>query len=115
MDIYALYEYNYCPAETLTGDLFTQGEAKADMKAEDKNLWLDRLFGERNTDVRIQRAKKKGAGADKFPCKVLAHGNRVVWLRLENEKIRRMWMKHKSPTCKGSPPHHQHCPAVRAS
>ena len=57
------------------------------METVDKNLGLDRLFGDRNTDVRIQRTKKRVAGADKFPCKVLAHGKgRVVWLRLENEK-----------------------------
>ena len=99
MDIYALYTYSYCPAEAVQGDLFLSRDVKVDMDTEDKNLWLDRLFGDRNTDVRIQRVKKRGAGADKFPCKVLAHGTgRVVWLRLENEKIRRMWVKRQSAT-----------------
>ena len=99
MDIYALYTYSYCPAEAVQGDLFLSRDVKVDMETEDKNLWLDRLFGDRNTDVRIQRMKKRGAGADKFPCKVLAHGTgRVVWLRLENEKIRRMWVKRQSAT-----------------
>ena len=98
MDIYALYEYSYCSAEAMQGDFFDPQDIKVDMSTEDKNLWLDRLFGKRNTDVKILRMKKKGGGGDKFPCKVLNHGNRVVWLRLENEKIRRMWMKHKSAT-----------------
>jgi hypothetical protein len=98
MDSYALYSYDYCSAEAVQSDLFISQDAKVDISTEDKNLWLDRLFGKRNADVRIQRTKKNGAGADKFPCKVLAHGGRVVWLRLENEKIRRMWVKHQSTT-----------------
>ena len=98
MDSYALYNFTYCPAETIQGDFFISRDIKVDMSTEDKNLWLDRIFGGRNTDVRIQRKNKRGAGADKFPCKVLDHGGRVVWLRLENEKIRRMWMKHQSST-----------------
>ncbi len=99
MDTYALYTYTFCPLEAVQGELFVSGDVKVDMSAEDKNLWLDRLFGDRNSDVRIQRMKKRGAGADKFPCKVLAHGTgRVVWLRLENEKIRRLWVKHQSAT-----------------
>ena len=97
MDIYALYTYDYCPVEAVQSDIFVSQDIKVDMSTEDKNLWLDRLFGDRNTDVRIQRMKKRGAGADKFPCKVLAHGKgRVVWLRLENEKIRHLWVKHES-------------------
>jgi hypothetical protein len=97
MDSYALYTYSFCAAEAVQGDFFISQDVKVGMSTEDKNLWLDRLFGERNSDVRIQRVKKNGAGADKFPCKVLAHGKgRVVWLRLENEKIRRIWVKHQS-------------------
>lgn len=98
MDSYALYTYTYCPVEAVQGDFFISQDIKVDMSTEDKNLWLDRLFGKRNADVRIQHMKKRGAGADKFPCKVLAHGGRVVWLRLENEKIRRMWVKRQSTT-----------------
>lgn len=99
MDIYALYTYNFCPAKAVQGDFFISQDVKVNLETKDKNLLLDRLFGERNTDVRIQRMKKRGAGADKFPCKVLAHGKgRVVWLRLENEKIKRMWIKRESTT-----------------
>ena len=99
MDIYALYTYEYCPVEAVQGDFFISRDEIIDINTEDKNLWLDRLFGDRNADVRIQRMKKRGAGADKFPCKVLAHGKgRVVWLRLENEKIRHLWMKFPSST-----------------
>lgn len=97
MDNYALYTYDFCPVEAVQTDFFISQEIKVDISTEDKNLWLDRLFGDRNTDVRIQHMKKRGAGADKFPCKVLAHGKgRVVWLRLENEKIRHLWVKHES-------------------
>lgn len=99
MDSYTLYTYTYCPVETVENDLFNPINVKINMSTEDKNLWLDRLFGARNADVRIQRMNKRGAGADKFPCKVLDHGKgRVVWLRLENEKIRRMWLKRQSAT-----------------
>lgn len=99
MDSYALYNFTYCPVEAIQGDFFISRDLKVDMSTEDKNLWLDRIFGDRNADVRIQRIKKKGEGAEKFPCKVLAHGTgRVVWLRLENEKIRRIWVKRQSNT-----------------
>lgn len=98
MDNYTLYTYSYCPVQMVQSDLFIPNDVKIDITTKDKNLWLDRIFGDRNTDVRIQRKKKRGEGADKFPCKVLDHGGRVVWLRLENEKIRRMWMKHQSNT-----------------
>ena len=99
MDTYALYTYEFCPAEAVQGDFFISRDVKVDLNTEDKNLWLDHLFGDRNSIVRIQRKKKRGEGADKFPCKVLAHGNgRVVWLRLENEKIRHLWLKYPSST-----------------
>ncbi len=99
MDSYALYTYEFCQAESVQENFFIPHDVKVDMSTEDKNLWLDRLFGDRNSDVRIQRIKKRGAGADKFPCKVLAHGTgRVVWLRLENEKIRRIWVKRQNTT-----------------
>ena len=97
MDTYALYTYEYLPANEVQGNIFTAQDKQVDFSTKDKNLWLDHLFGDRNTDVRIQRMKKNGEGADKFPCKVLAHGKgRVVWLRMENEKIRRLWVKRKS-------------------
>jgi len=96
MNIYALYTYTFYPFGVVQSSFqVSPDDVKVNMDTEDKNIWLDRLFGDRNTDVRIQRTKKRGA--DKFPCKVLAHGNgRVVWLRLENEKIRRLWVKHRS-------------------
>ena len=97
MDIYALYTYEFCPVDAVQYDFFIPQNTKIDMSTKDKNLWLDRLFGDRNTDVKIQRIKKRSAVAETFPCKVLAHGSgRVVWLRLENEKIRHMWLKHQS-------------------
>jgi hypothetical protein len=97
MNTYSLYTYEYCPVETVQHDFFISQDIKIDMSTKDKNFWLDHLFGDRNTDVRIQRIRKRSTVAEKFPCKVLAHGSgRVVWLRLENEKIRHMWLKHQS-------------------
>ena len=98
MDNYSLYTYEFCPIEVIENELFTKSETKIDMTTEDKNLWLDCIFGDRNSDVRIQHVKKRGVGADKFPCKILGHEKRVIWLRLENEKIRRIWVKHHSKT-----------------
>lgn len=51
MDSYALYNFTYCPAETIQGDFFISRDIKVDMSTEDKNLWLDRIFGGRNTLV----------------------------------------------------------------
>ena len=97
MDTYSLYTYKFIPIEKLQDNFFIPYNIKIDQSTEDKNLWLDRLFGERNTDVRIQKINKNGKGTDVFPCKVLAHGSgRVVWLRLENEKVRRLWVKRRS-------------------
>ena len=99
MDSYALYTYSFCTADSVQTNAFAPKDVKIDMSTKDKNFWLDHLFGDRNTEVRIQHIKKNGGGGDKFPCKVLAHGKgRVVWLRLENEKIRRLWVKRKSAT-----------------
>lgn len=96
MDSYGLYTYDFCPISSVQGNLFGSKDVKLDMSTKDKNLWLDHLFGGRNTEVRIQHMRKNGEGADKYPCKVLAHGGRVVWLRLENEKMRSLWVKRKS-------------------
>jgi len=51
MDIYALYTFDFCPAEAVQTDLFIPQDVKVNMQTEDKNLWLDRLFGDRNTDA----------------------------------------------------------------
>lgn len=96
MDSYGLYTYDFCPVSSVQGNLFSSKDVKIDMSTKDKNLWLDHLFGDRNTEVRIRHMRKNGEGADKYPCKVLAHGGRVVWLRLENEKMRSLWIKRKS-------------------
>lgn len=97
MDSYGLYTYDFCPASSVQGNLFSSNDVKIDMSTKDKNLWLDHLFGDRNTEVRIRHMRKNGEGADKYPCKVLAHGDgRVVWLRLENEKMRSLWIKRNS-------------------
>ena len=63
MDTYALYTFDYCSVDEIQGNIFSSPDVKVDMSTEDKNLWLDHLFGDRNTDVKIQRMKKKWRGS----------------------------------------------------
>lgn len=95
MDRYALYTYNFIDAKVIEPNLFREGQEKVPASTADKNLWLDRLFGAKKSDVKIQKLKN-GKGADKYPCTVLAHLDRVVWLRLENERLQKRYVKHAS-------------------
>lgn len=104
MDIYALYTYTFKDAETVQYNLpYPEEQVKVPASTADKNLWLDRLFGGKKADVRIQNVKKNGKGADKYPCTVLAHKERVVWLRMENEKSQRIYVKSQSMTSEPDP------------
>ena len=62
MDSYGLYTYDFCPVSSVQGNLFSSKDVKIDMSTKDKNLWLDHLFGDRNTEVRIQHMRKNGEG-----------------------------------------------------
>lgn len=95
MDNYALYNLCFEDIEAVQGDFTISEVVEKPYPSMDKMLWLDRLFGERKTDVRIQRVKKN-VGADKYPCTVLAHKDRVVWLRLENKKAVSLFVKQHS-------------------
>lgn len=96
MGNYALYYYTFSDKKSFQQS-FNYEEIVEDVSAAttDKNLWLDRLFGGRNTNVRIQRVKK-GSGADKYPCTVINHEDRIVFLRIENEKLLSVYQKHHS-------------------
>ena len=95
MDSYALYNFFFVEAQDIQGDFTISEVVERPNPSMDKNLWLDRLFGDRKADVRIQRVKRN-VGADKYPCTVLAHQDRVVWLRLENEKAVSVFVKRHS-------------------
>lgn len=99
MDHYALYHYSF--SERLFYQQSFNYEENVENSPEettDKNLKFDRLFGGRNTIVRIQKVKK-GTGADKYPCTVLHHDDRIVFLRIENEKLLSVYQKtHLNPS-----------------
>lgn len=92
MDTYALYYYFFEDADTIQGDFTVSEVVEKPDPSLDRKIWLDRLFGERKADVRIQRLKKNN-DADKYPCKVLEHQDKVVWLRLENKKAVSVFVK----------------------
>ena len=110
MDRYSLYTYSFHEREHIQLNCFRDGHVKVPFSTEDKNLWIDRLFGGKKADVRIQSLKKGGKGADKYPCTVLAHEERVVWLRMENEKIMRIYVKKQSMTSEPDPIDQQEWP-----
>ena len=96
MDQYYLYHYSFSDRQNLQRSInFDKNVEESLAATKDKNLWLDRLFGGRNTFVRIQTVKK-GKGADKYPCTVLNHEDRIVFLRIENEKLLSVYKKTKS-------------------
>lgn len=99
MDIYALYTFSFTEPESFHYNSYEN----VPKDTVDKNLWLDRLFGGKKADVRIQKINKNGKGADKYPCTILAHENRVVWLRMENEKSMRIYEKKRSKTSEPDP------------
>ena len=92
MDNYFLYKFEFEDSKVIQGDFTISEVVEKPDPSIDKNLWLDRLLPERKYDVRIQRVKKN-LTADKYPCTVLAHNDRVVWLRLENEKAVSLFVK----------------------
>ena len=92
MDTYALYKFSFKEINSIQGDFTVSQVVEKPDPSVDKNPLFDHLFGERKTDVRIQRVKKNMC-ADKYPCTVLAHKDRVIWLRLENEKAVSIFVK----------------------
>lgn len=97
MDRYAIYTFSYKDSKCIQGNLLNGENVGLPDPSEDKNKKLDFLFGSKNTDVRVQRLKKNKV-ADKYPCTVLEHQDRVIWIRIENEKIVRVYEKSAKST-----------------
>lgn len=92
MDTYAIYRFDLSQADSIQGD-FTHGDTIVEPQLDHMYENFERLFGDKGTMVRIQHEKKKGAGAEKYPCYVLAHANHVVLLRLENVKSKTIYQE----------------------
>lgn len=87
---YAVYRYELSKADAIQGD-FTQGETLVEPQLEHRYDNFEHLFGDKGAEMRIQHEKKRGTGADKYPCYVLAHDNHIVLLRLENVKTKTVY------------------------
>jgi hypothetical protein len=95
MDKYAIYNFELMKRRVIQGDL-TRGEEIDVPKMEHAHENFDHVFGGKGTEVRIQREKRRGEGADKFPCHVIAHDHNIVLLRLENVKSVTVYESHKT-------------------
>lgn len=85
MDKYAIYNFELTKCRAIQGDLM-KDDYFVVPQIEHAYENFDHVFGNKGTEVRIQKEKKRGVGADKFPCHVIAHDRNVVLLRLENVK-----------------------------
>lgn len=96
MDKYAIYSYKFVDV-TREGELFKEKEeTQSDSSEEKRKVWLDRLFGEKNTLFTVKKQNKNDA--DDLPCTVLAHCEKFVLLRLENPKHISVWIKKQPKT-----------------
>lgn len=94
MDKYAIYTYRFKKEAVTEGD-WTEGEQVKSPSIEHAQEKFEMLFGNKGTDVRIQKDSREGATY--FPCSVLAHDNHVVLLRIENEKQIPVYVKSRQP------------------
>jgi len=85
MDKYAIYHYELTKRKVIQGDLM-EDEQFVVPQMEHAQENFDHVFGDKGTEMRIQKEKRRGTGADKYPCHVIAHDRKVVLLRLENVK-----------------------------
>lgn len=88
MEKFALYYYTFKKIQDLQGSFFKPEQTAGDT---DRNAFINHLFGPSKSDVRIQ--KVKGSDADKYPCTVIEHEDRIVYLRMENEKTLNAYLK----------------------
>ena len=96
MDKYAIYSYEFVDV-TREGELFKEdNDTQSDSSEEKRKVWLDRLFGEKNTLFTVKKQNKNDA--DDLPCTVLAHSEKFVLLRLENPKHISVWIKKQPKT-----------------
>lgn len=101
MDNYAIYKFELYKREGSQGD-WTKCDQMIEPQMEHAYENFERIFGKKGTVVRVQKEKKRGEGADKFPCHVLAHDHNIILLRLENVKNVTVYESH--PTA-GPIPH----------
>ena len=101
MDNYAIYKFELYKWEGSQGD-WTKCDQMIEPQMEHAYENFERIFGKKGTVVRVQKEKKRGEGADKFPCHVLAHDHNIILLRLENVKNVTVYESH--PTA-GPIPH----------
>lgn len=89
MDKYAIYSYEF-EKRPIQGDLFDTGNEHSPVKTdEERRVWFDRMFGERNTDVRIQ--KPNSQKVTNCPSVVMAHSDNITILRVVNPKVVSYW------------------------
>ena len=95
MDKYAIYKFELHKQQGSQGD-WTKGEQMVAPQMEHAYENFERVFGKKGTTIRIQKEKKRGEGADKFPCYVLAHDHNIILLRLENVKNVTVYESHQT-------------------
>ena len=83
MDKYAIYDFRLFKREIIQTD-WTMGDQTVSPQIEHAYENYEHLFGKKGTTLRVQKERKRGEGADKYPCYVLAHDHHVILLRLEN-------------------------------
>ena len=93
MDNYAIYKFELYKREGSQGD-WTKCDQMIEPQMEHAYENFERIFGKKGTVVRVQKEKKRGEGADKFPCHVLAHDHNIILLRLENVKNVTVYESH---------------------
>lgn len=100
MDVYALYSYTLEPATCIQGNFYENEQVKQPNPSEDRNEDFDKLFGEKKDEIFIPKKRKKinNVGEDHYPCTVILHTGRVVWLRMENQKTQSRYVKTISQT-----------------
>ena len=95
MDKYAIYRFELHKRSVIQGDLTVNDHLVApQMEHAYENF--EHVIGEKGTSLRIQKEKKRGDGAEKYPCHVLAHDHNIILLRLENVKIVTVYESHQT-------------------
>lgn len=93
MDKYAIYSYEF-ETRPIQGDLFANDNKPSSAKTdEERRVWFDRMFGERKTEVRMERTvpKTPAPKTTKFPTVVMAHSEMITLLRVVNPKMVSYW------------------------
>ena len=91
MEKYAIYRYSFTE-KPVENDLFDEDSVEKTATSDEKRReWLDRLFGNKNAEFTIRKSHK--IDAPQLPCKVIAHTEKIVLLRLVNPKQVTIWQE----------------------